>query len=108
MDRLQHRLPIRQGDLATPARARAFVQGAAVDLTVFVSITFRMVHRATGAVITGAATGDAEGVLLYAWGAGETDVLGIYDVTFTALDGAGLPQTFPQDVNLEIEIIPAI
>lgn len=102
---LTDHITVRAGDTATPVRAKAFDAAGFVDLTVFASITFKMVGPVT---VEGAATGDASGNLTYQWQAGQTGTIGDYEATFTGVDGSGKAQTFPQGANLRITIVAAL
>lgn len=99
-------MKIRQHDTLPALQARAFTDGAFVDLTQFATIVMRMVSGAT--VVTGSATGDALGNLSYAWQAGDTDVVGTYAVVFVGTTAGGRVQTFPTGTNLTIEVVAAI
>ncbi len=98
---------VRQNDRLPTMTAVAFSEGARVDLTVFASIAFRMVASdGTVKIAAGAATGDANGNLSYAWAAGDTDTVGEYEAVFKATDGTGKVQTFPTGYNLKVVIGP--
>lgn len=99
---------MRQGDRLPSLQAKAFTDaGGIVDLTTFTGgITFRMVNGAT--VITGAASGDAQGNLTYNWGASDTATPGTYAAVFIATDSGGKKQTFPTGDNLQVVIVPSI
>lgn len=98
---------MRQNDRLPTLTTVAFTEGQRVDLTVFASITFRMVASdGTVKIAAGTATGDVNGNLSYAWAAGDTDTVGEYEVVFRALDGTGKRQTFPTGYNLRVVIVP--
>lgn len=94
-----------QGDLLPIVRARAFDAGAFLNLpALFTSIAFRMVSGST--VITGPATGDANGNLTYTWQAGDTAVPGTYEACFIGTTAGGQVQTLPSSTHLTIVILP--
>ncbi len=96
----------RQGDRLPAIKAQAFTATNNVDLTQFASITFRMVCGAT--VVTGPASGDANGNLTYNLGASDTAVPGTYSAYFIATDGTGKVETLPTGENLTVVIVPTI
>lgn len=96
----------RQGTRLPSLQAVAYTKTGNVDLTQFASITFRMVSGST--VVTGPASGDAQGNLTYQWGASDLAVVGTYTAYFIATDGLGKTETFPTDQNLVIEVVPTI
>jgi len=63
--------------------------------------TFKMVHRGTGLIITGAASiGGANGdQLTYDWQAGQTAKVGEYDAQFKVLAPGGHTISFPTAVG---------
>lgn len=100
--------PFRQGALHRPYRALAFTAAGFVNLpTEFPGgITFRMVLGST--VISGPATGDANGNLTYQWQPGDLDVPGIYKAYFIGTDAAGKTETMPDGHELEVPVVPTI
>lgn len=98
----------RQGAIHRPLRAVAFTEAGMVDFPAEFpgGVTFRMVSGTT--VITGAASGDAAGNLVYQWGVGDLDDVGTYAAVFIATDGSGLTEMFPTDLNLEVVVVAAI
>lgn len=100
---------MRQNDRLPSIKAVAFDGVTRVDLTVFASITFKMVASdGTVKISAGAATGNANGELEYAWAAGDTDTVGEYQAVFKATDGTGKVQTFPTKTNLVVVVTAAI
>lgn len=98
---------IRQGDRLPEFRGQAFGADAPVNFpTEFTGgVVFKMVGPVT---VTGSATGDSLGRLVYAWAAGDTDTPGAYEACFVATAGDGRTETFPNDSNIKIEIIEAL
>lgn len=97
---------IRQYDVPKTINTRAFNASGFVDLTQFTGgITFKMVGPVT---IQGSATGDANGNLSFTLTGTQTDVPGTYEATFRGIDGSGTPQTFPEETNLHVVIVPAL
>lgn len=96
----------RQGDRLPAIRAVAFNASGLIDLTAFTSITFRMVFGAT--VVTGTASGDAQGNLTYQLGASDTAVPGTYAAYFIGTDPTGKVETFPSGDNLTVIVVPTI
>ena len=76
-----------------------------VDLTQFVSITFRMVCGTS--VVTGVASGDVNGNLTYNWGASDTAVVGKYAAYFIGTDTNGKIAYFPSDQDLVVDVFAA-
>lgn len=100
--------PFRKGMRHPPLKVLAFTEAGVVNFPVEYpgGVTFRMVSGAT--VVTGAASGDAFGVLTYQWGATDLDIVGTYAAYFIATDGAGKTESFPRGYNLEIVVVPTI
>lgn len=105
----------RKGSTHRPLRAKAFTESAPVDFpTEFPGgVTFKMVGRATGTVVTGSAVGDALGNLTYQWATGNLNVIDTYDAAFTATDGSGRPEIMPTESsiaepNLVVRVIAAL
>lgn len=69
-------------------------------------LTYRMVGA--GVVITGPATGDANGRLIYNWAAGDLAAAGTYAAYFVGIDASGRVATFPTGYNLEVIVEPTI
>ena len=89
---------INQGDLLPVYIADVSSCSGQVDFTGW-TFTFQI----RGPVVRGGvATGDALGVLTYAWVAGDTDVPGDYEAVFFGVAPGGLPQTFPVESALRI------
>lgn len=106
-DQITH--DMRQNDRLPAITAVAFEGDNRVDLTVFASITFKMVASdGTVKIAAGTATGDANGNLSYAWASGDTDTVGEYEAVFKATDGTGKVQTFPTKYNLKVSITAAL
>lgn len=75
--------------------------------------TVRMLMRPLSggpAVIDAAASiiDPAIGIVSYQWVAGQTDVVGEYDVSFVVTFGDGTEQTFPGDGYISVEIEPSL
>lgn len=98
-------LVARQNTLSPPAAVRAFRAGGFVDFTGYTALAFRMVGSV---VVTGAATGSADGVLIYYWVTGDLAVAGTYEAVFTAIDPTGRPEEFPTGANLALIVVPAL
>jgi hypothetical protein len=100
--------PFRQGQLHRPLRAIAFTETARVDFPAEFpgGVTFRMVSGST--IITGPATGDASGNLVYQWQSGDLDTVGTYVAYFIGTDAGGETETFPDGTNLSITVVPVI
>jgi hypothetical protein len=69
-------------------------------------VTYRMVGG--GVTITGPATGDSLGRLVYNWNSGDLAVAGTYVAYFIGVDGTGRSAAFPTGTNLEIIVVPTI
>lgn len=97
----------RQFSTHRPLRATAFKRGSFVDFPAEFpgGIMFKMVGPVT---ITGSATGDAVGELIYQWGTHDLDVAGTYAAAFIGTDGSGKTETIPTETNSEIVVIPAL
>lgn len=95
----------RAGTRLPSLTTRALRGGLPVDLTAFVSITFKMTNGSR--TVTGAARYDALGNLYYDWADGDL-VVGEYTGRFRGLDGAGKPEVFPGEYNLTIVVIPDV
>ena len=98
----------RQNDLLPTFKASARTSLGLVDLTIFTSITFKMVCTTSTHTITGSATGDASGNLEYVWQAGDLSVVGEYLAAFIGTDTAGKTQTLPTASNIPVTVIPAL
>ena len=97
----------RQNDREWPLVCQAFDANGLKDLTIFTGgIVFKMVSGAT--VVTGTATGDAQGNLTYPWGATDLALPGTYAATFTGTDAGSKKGTMPSGFNLTIIVIPAL
>lgn len=98
----------RQGSTHRPLRAIAFTETARVDFPAEFpgGVTFKMTNGST--TITGTATGDANGNLVYQWQTHDLDVAGTYAAVFVGTDGAGKTETFPTGTNLTIVIVSTL
>ena len=81
------------GDLLPVWTAYAEAQGVAIDWRGW-ELTLELSGPVT---VTRTASGNALGVITYAWVAGDTDVPGDYEVTLHGLSPEGKPQTFIVD-----------
>lgn len=74
----------------------------------FVTDAWTLTFVMTGPTdITGAATGDALGVLTYIWQPGDTDIPGTYEAHFDGVRGDGKTARFPTSGSMTIVIEPA-
>lgn len=73
--------------------------GAPIDLTSMVSVTFRMRRVVGGALVTGAAvvTSPSLGGVRYDWAAGDTAVAGTYKAEFLGTYANGKTTSIPSD-----------
>lgn len=97
----------REGTRLPSLQALAFTAAGVVDFPSLFpgGVTFRMVGG--GRTVTGAASGDAAGVLIYNWAVGDL-VAGTYTAVFIATDGSGRTAAFPTGTNLELVVVPMI
>ncbi len=104
------KLVVKAGDSIPPCQGTALrPDGGPKDLTTATSVTFRMTPVAPGlapdidapAVIVG---DPVEGVLKYAWQAGDTNAPGLYRAEFFVVYEDGSDETFPTDGYITIEI----
>jgi len=100
--------PFRQGATHRPLEANAFNAARRINFPEEFpgGVAFLMVQGSTR--ITGPAIGDEVGNLTYAWGTHDLDVPGTYAGYFTAVDGSGATQTFPDGTNLQIVVTPTL
>jgi len=100
--------PFRAGDRLPSLEVKAFTRDGFINFPVTFpgGVTFRMVGG--GRVVTGTASGDALGTIVYNWAAGDLSVAGTYAAVFIATDGAGRTATFPTGTNLELVVVPMI
>ncbi len=99
--------PFRQNMQSPALEVRVFTSKAFVDFTGWTALAFRMVGE--GIVVTGSASGDASGTLIYDWAAGDLAVPGNYEAVFTGIDPAGRRATFPTGPeNIDIVVVPDI
>lgn len=86
--------------------------GLPVDLTAASSVKFFMKAIKTGVVKINSAAQivapTTDGHVRYNWGASDTDTAGTYDAEWEVLFGDGTKQSFPNDDNLVINILPDI
>ena len=97
--------PFRAGMRLPSLEVVAFTRDAFINFpTLFPGgVTIRMVGA--GRVVTGPATGDALGHIVYDWAVGDLTV-GTYAVVFIGTDASGRQATFPTGTNLEIVVVP--
>lgn len=102
------KVSVRQGAIHNPLEVNIFTAVGPVNFPAEFpgGMAFRMVHGST--VVTGSATGDASGNVIYAWGTHDLDIPGTYQAYFTGTDDVGKTETFPRGFNLEITVVPTI
>jgi hypothetical protein len=93
---------MKQGDLAP-----ALVIDTNADVTGATSKVAKIRRRHGGTVVTKTLTpvgSPIDGVLTYQWVAGDTDVVGTYEIEAVVTFASGLIQRFPQGSDLELII----
>lgn len=103
---------IKQGDLLPIMTATLTdALGTAVDLTGS-TVTFRMANRSTGAnkISAGSCTlvNATAGEVSYAWVSGDTGTAAEYDGEFHVTFAGGKTETFPNDSNASILVVPRV
>lgn len=102
-------LTLKSGDRWPPLVTTLEDGGGPLNLTTAVGVTMRMASPTvskTGLVCT--ITDAANGVVSYAWAAGDTSAPGTYKAEFVVDFGSGKIQTAPNDGWKEIVILPAV
>lgn len=103
---------IKQGDLLPIMTATlADAHSDPVDLT-GATVTLRMSNRATGEnkISSGSCVvvDATAGAVSYAWVSGDTDTAADYDAEFRATFLGGKRETFPNDTDLLIRVVPPV
>lgn len=97
---------IKKGDRARKATDTLKIDGAPIDLT-GATVYFLMRNIAAGTVIRQAATivSPSLGTVEYQFAAGETDVVGAYQIEWEIVFAGGLTQTVPSDDYIRLRIM---
>ena len=96
-------LVLKRGDLLPPLEAVLTDDGVPVDLTSATSIRAVGVRRGV-TLFDRAVSGDAQGLVTVDWQAGDTDLLGYFNVEFRVTWPGTLPQTFPPDGSTRVRV----
>ena len=86
--------------------------GSPIDLTTALSVTFSMALEGSADLTVASASAEfvgarTTGVVQYPWGAGDTDVPGLYEAAFTVTWPGG-NQTFPSEGAISVLIQPNV
>lgn len=84
--------------------------GLPADLTGVVSVTFHMVKggvvKVSHAAVVDPDQTAHKGRVKYQWQTGDTDTRGTYKAEFEADFGSGVLQTYPNDKDLRVLVVP--
>lgn len=98
---------IKRGDLEPPLEISCTRDGTSVDLTNADSVHVVLAHSVSGETpVRREASGTADGKVVMAWQAEDTDVVGIINVEVEVTWPGGRPETFPDDDYLAVEVVP--
>lgn len=104
---------MKQGDRLPALRVALLdANGTAIDVT-SATVTFRMRDARTKALKVAAGTctkpnGGADGVVQYAWAAGDTDTVGAYEGEFACSFAGPLVQTVPTNGYVTLVVVDSL
>lgn len=101
---------IRQYDLSPSIRATLLdADGQVINLT-GASVTLKLKLAGSTVVIerTMTVANAVQGIVQYDWVSGDTDVAGTYLINFKVIYDDGSPETFPNNDNQVLNIVPSL